>query len=145
MDELHLSYSGLWAKKYLTDTLKCHIMCLDKGDDAREPSRTEDSEPLPATLDPWAQGCLPVVHFTHQSAHMSPQKDECDSHQVSRSSWPDSNRLIRSLLLTNEKGVVSLGTSSGRQSPIGCTQRQVPGGSGGSSPSSDSFKWKKTF
>ncbi|XP_024131723.1 uncharacterized protein LOC112148682 isoform X1 [Oryzias melastigma] len=121
MDELHLSYSGLWAKKYLTDTLKCQIMCLDKGDDAGEVSRTEDSEPLPATLDPWAQGCLPVM----QSAHMSPQEDEYDSHQVQvRSSWPVSNRLTSSFLLTNEKGGVSLGISSGRPSPIGCTQRQ---------------------
>lgn len=69
----HLSYSGLWAKKYLTDTLKCQIMCLDKGDGAGETSRTEDSEPLPATLDPWAQGCLPVVNFTHEFPCMSPQ------------------------------------------------------------------------
>ncbi|CAG5922345.1 unnamed protein product, partial [Menidia menidia] len=72
--ERQLAHScASWAKSYITQILEHKFWCLD-AEGLQEASITEDSEPLPAPPDSWAQGCVPVIHTTHQP-HPTIQKN----------------------------------------------------------------------
>ncbi|XP_073321589.1 uncharacterized protein C2orf81 homolog [Pagrus major] len=49
-------YSASWVLSSLTQTLERQFLFLAEGEGAEELSNTEDSEPMPATPDPWARG-----------------------------------------------------------------------------------------
>ncbi|XP_076015812.1 uncharacterized protein C2orf81 homolog [Genypterus blacodes] len=60
-------YSASWARNYLFHLLEWQFIYQDEGDGPQEASGTEDSEPAAATLDAWAQGCVPVANATPTS------------------------------------------------------------------------------
>lgn len=54
-------YSASWVLSSLTQTLERQFLFLAEGEGAEELNKTEDSEPMPATPDPWARGSVHVV------------------------------------------------------------------------------------
>ncbi|XP_029916398.1 uncharacterized protein C2orf81 homolog isoform X2 [Myripristis murdjan] len=83
-------FSISWAKACLVQVLEWQFLHRDEGEGPKEASRTEDSEPLPAITDPWAEGCVPVINITPPS-HPAPQQDVAVN-QVAGQTEPRANK-----------------------------------------------------
>ncbi|KAM4577377.1 uncharacterized protein C2orf81 homolog isoform 1-T2 [Odontesthes bonariensis] len=71
-------FTASWAKSYITEVLEHQFLSLD-AEGPEEAFRAEDSEPMPALPDSWAQGCVPVVHaHTHRPHHTKQQEVDTD-------------------------------------------------------------------
>ncbi|KAM9393555.1 uncharacterized protein C2orf81 homolog isoform 2-T3 [Pholidichthys leucotaenia] len=64
-------YTVSWAKSYLTQFLEHNFLWLDEGEGPEVGAKTEDSEPMPATLDAWIEGCMPVLTRHHHTSQVA--------------------------------------------------------------------------
>lgn len=57
-------FAVAWAKDAMVQVIKGQFLMRDEGDGVNVTSDLqEDTEPPPATIDSWAQGCVPVIRI----------------------------------------------------------------------------------